>query len=47
MVARRPSGTLETIIPITKTIACTTLVPRARRIIRKIIPNVTATAVTI
>ncbi len=47
MVAKRPSGTLETMIPITKTSASKIPVPIARRIIRKITPKVTATAVTI
>jgi hypothetical protein len=47
IVAKRPSGTFDTIIPITKTSACTIGLPRARRIIRKTIPKATATAVTI
>jgi hypothetical protein len=38
---------LDTIIPITKTNACNTFVPSARRITRKTIPKATATAVTI
>jgi hypothetical protein len=38
---------LDTIIPITKTNASKIPVPIARRIIRKMTPKVTATAVTI
>jgi len=47
IVAKRPSGTFDTIIPITKTNACKIGLPRARRITRKMTPKVTATAVTI
>ena len=41
IVARRPSGTLDTMIPMTKTSAVSTLVPRASRMTRKITPKVT------
>merc|ERR1712115_79691 len=46
-VARRPSGTLATMIPIRKMTASSQLYPRMNAMIKKVTPRKTATAVII